>query len=166
MRCVAIGLLFQDILNGLCIQQITDGVILTNSPFVFELLIGDSGQIFGDVKGHHGFYKFPNSFCLIAFHAFLYCTLCFQPFLFFGGQTTRTRKLVIKRFFLLLGRNQLGRQLLLLRLQGAASGRISREVGFFLFHQFGNLVVIFVSFFFSDIRITEFLYYIEGIVTT
>ena len=29
-----------------------------------------------------------------------------------------------------------------------------------------NLVVIFVSFFFSDIRITEFLYYIEGIVTT
>ena len=42
LRCVAIGLLFQDILNGLCIQQIADGVILTNGPFVFELLIGDS----------------------------------------------------------------------------------------------------------------------------
>ena len=73
---------------------------------------------------------------------------------------------MIKRFFLLLGRNQLSRQLLLLRLQGAASGRISRKVGFFMFHQLGNLVVIFIAFFFSDIRIAEFLYYIEGIVTT
>ena len=107
LRNITNRLLFQDFLNGLDIQQITDGVILTNGLFIFKLFIGNGSKILCNIKRHHRFYKLSNSLRFIALYTILCCALCFKTFLFLRGQTARTLKLMVKRFFFLLSREQL-----------------------------------------------------------